>query len=63
MKKEDKRYRFLNNPRVAKQLTEELDGDESAPFLKVKRLTKSEYDALPVKDENTLYLFDEEETT
>lgn len=61
MKENDKRYRLLSNPRIAKGLIDEIDGDEKAPGLKIRRLTQEEYDALEIKDENTLYLITPEE--
>ena len=61
MDKNDKRYRFLNNPRIARQVIDELDGDEQAQPLKYRILTEEEYNALEQKDENCLYLFKSED--
>ena len=61
MDKNDKRYRFLNNPIIARQVIDELDGDEQAQPLKYRILTQEEYDALEEKDPNCLYLFKSED--
>ena len=60
----DIRHRFMNNPRVANNVVDELQesgGGAPANVLKVCRLTHAEYEALAVKDQNTLYLFTDDE--
>lgn len=59
----DIRHRFMNNPRVANKVVDELQEESGGPanVLKVCRLTHAEYEALAEKDQNTLYLFTDDE--
>jgi hypothetical protein len=61
----DIRHRFMNNPRVANKVVDELQesggGGAQANVLKVCRITHAEYEALAEKDQNTLYLFTDDE--
>lgn len=61
----DIRHRFMSNPRVANKVVDELQegsgGGVAANVLKISRITHAEYEALAKKDENTLYLFTDDE--
>lgn len=60
----DIRHRFMSNPRVANKVVDELQessGGSTANVLKISRLTHAEYEALAEKDQNTLYLFTDDE--
>lgn len=52
----------MNNPRVANKVVDELQESGGSPnVLKICRLTHAEYEALAEKDQNTLYLFTDDE--
>ena len=53
----DIRHRYITNPRIANKLFDELRGKDGEGVMKIRRLTKAEYDAMPTHDETTLYLF------
>lgn len=54
----DIRDRFITNPRIANQIFEELRESQGGDgVMKIRRLTKAEYDAMPKHDANTMYLF------
>lgn len=58
----DIRHRFMDNPRVANKVVDELQESGGSPnVLKICRLTHAEYEALAEKDQNTLYLFTDDE--